>query len=399
MRSRWTRFPKPKCENESKRRSPFKTMKLPPLHFDWFTKHDPYTLMDLGKQLLQPLSKQDMVRGTSTKGYDATFKRFGGLTHGIVYAMELWDRCGQQVYVVGPKVADALRRTSLRGVTPDMLTMERGMLYIALPNCPWKIWGGARTKWHNVSGFYCSYSVRYNPTTNKPQVGLYFYIWGAPNERSDNPLDDVLFWFSVPLDDCPDDNDLEQHYGGTEVEVHDDIFGTHTEGVFSAVRQEFGAPTQEEKDQQRQMARNVFRLSVNLILYLQSEDAEVDVVDRDKERAKLRAAIGRAKKEGKRKKLRRRLDNMPRTVFRYIGPKMERALEEAERKPSERETVARVGPRRHLVRPHWRHYWVGSGENKRRVRRWIALFERGKGEPERTVTVLREGVYSSGEAT
>jgi len=342
---------------------------------------------------LESLSVEKFLAGYSTQTYDDTFQKFGPTAHSTMISMVMWARCGQHAYVVGPKVADALCRTNLTGIKPSMLTPTHSVFYIALPDCPWEQWGGAETQWHRVTGVYVLYTTRMNRETMKPELGIHCVVWGAPNEHSRNPLDDIVYWFSVPVGEA-EGSDLETHYGEAPVAT-EGVFGASVDEAF---QEEFSSTNEEHKTKQREMARNVFRLAVNLILYIQSEDAEVELLDRDPERKKLSAAIKRAKKPGNKKKLQRRLDNLPKTVIRYIGPKMERKLATAEREQAEREVGARSSPVRHLVRPHWNYYWVGSGENKRRVSRWIALYERGV-TAERTVTVVRETAQLDKERT
>lgn len=376
-------------------------MKLPRIHFDWMARWEDYKLYDAASTLLAPASTERLLGGHTTWQYENVFRELGSIAHGINFTMVLWERCGQNIYVVGPKVAQAMCDTDLTGIMPSMIKPEHRCFYIALADCPWVQWGGNETQWHQVTGLYVSYSTHHDPRTGEPRLALNFNVWGGPNERSSNQLDDVLYRFSVPVSDCPEDTDLETHYGGSVVNTVDDIFGVDAEAVFVGTEQnyipigEFSSDSQEDKNKQRQMARNVFRLAVNLILYLNSQGPEIDLLDREPERKKIREAIGRAKNPGKKKKLQRRLDNVPKTVLRYIGPKMEQKLVDAERESGER------GPggqrRRHLVRPHWNHYWVGTGESKKRVGRWIALHERGSAEIGRTVTVLRETVAEETE--
>jgi len=336
-------------------------------------------MYEAAEKALQSLSTERLLQGYSTDAYDQTFRALGPTAHSTTISMVTWDRCGQHVYVVGPKVADALRRTDLTGVKPSMIKAPHQVFYIALPDCPWEQWGGEDTQWHRVTGVYVSYQTRLNPRTFKPELGLTCVVWGAPNERSRHPLDDIVYWFSVPIGDCPEDSDLEQYY--SESSVASEVFGESSE---------FSSTNEEHKAKQGQTASNVFRLAVSLLLYVQSEGAEIEEVDREPERKKIRAAIKRAKKPGNKKKLQRRLDNIPKTVIRYIGPKMERKFADAEREYTERiSDGSRSSPVRHLVRPHFNYYWVGSGETKRRVSRWIAPYERGV-DPERIVTVVRE---------
>lgn len=356
-------------------------MRLPRLHYDHMQKHLP-ELLGLARASLDGVSTENLIDGKASDSWPGLASRIGYSGSQAMFAMVMFERCHQQVYAIGPKVADALCRTDLTGVTADMLEPPAPAFYVALPDCPWYIWGGDRSQWHQVGGFYVQKTTRLLRKEYRYRHGLHFFLWGMPNERSHGILDDAVYWFSVPIDT---DEDLEKQFGTSEVRLADKTFGD-----FSEPEQLENLDTDDPKVRERhiQSAKNCFHLTVNMMLYLASEEADVSVLDKNTERRKVEDRIKRAKNDGKRKKLERRLENMPRTVITYVGPAIE--SEATSRTASSSDQSDRAAPRAHLVRPHWRHYWVGKKGEQRRVRRWIHMFERGSGEPSRIITKFRE---------
>lgn len=365
-------------------------MRTPLYHYDVFNKHDEFELLPLARQTLSSCTTAELMEGCSTDSFDRAFHQLGSVAAKSGHAMVLFERHGQNIYLVGPRVADALSRTDLTGVTPEMVKPPQRSFYVALAECPWKQWGGEDTQWHRTTGIYVADGKRGDPTTLTMRRGLHFAMWGAANERSHGPLDDILYWFSVILDSCPEGRDLEEHFAGQDVMTTEDVFGINEPFAYG----EFASADEEVIAEQRRTVVKVFRMVINLMLYLQSEGAEIKLIDRQGQRKRIEDQIERAKSDGKKKKYRRKLDNVPTTQITYIGPQLEGRMAEHElRRVLDESEVGvrdeRSSPRRHLVRPHWHHYWVGKGKQKR-VRRWVGLFERGKGEVERTVHKIRE---------
>ena len=362
-------------------------MRMPPLHYDWMMKHLP-DLAGLARASLESVSTEGLIKGVASDSWPNLAATMGHSGSQSMFAMILFERCGQHVYAIGPKVSEALRSTNLTGVTADMLEAPEACFYVALPDSTWRIWGGDRTRWHTVEGFYVQKSSRFlmrqdEDTVGPKRHGLHFLLWGKSNAASHGPLDDAVYWYSVPIDA---DGDLEEQFGTSEVRVTDKTFGNSAD---SFQLEDLSTDDPKVRQEHIQTITSVFHLAVNMMLYLTSIEPDVSVLDHNVERRKVEAAIGRAKKDGKRKKLRRRLGNMPCTVITYVGPQIE-ASEPGNVGGSSSPEEGREAPRAHLVRPHWRHYWLGKKGSQRRVRRWIHMFERGAGDPDRTITKFRE---------
>ena len=221
-----------------------------------------------------------------------------------------------------------------------------------------------------------------------------FCIWGAPNECSISNADDAVLWHSIDLDAWKSSGeDLEGFFEKSRVMLAD---ADNPKGWVVEDPLHLGAalPGDEEQlEEQREMLRAVMRTVLNVCLYTSSEDADVDVVDNVENVATLRRQLGRAKAPGKRKKLERRIANVPRTRIVHIGPMFEVTSESAkdlEKLPCEHGGGTHASPIKHTVVPHYQRYWVGTGDERRTVWKYRGMFTRGSGKPERTIMKIRE---------
>lgn len=360
-------------------------MKIP-IHYDYIRNSQIAPLYDAVRETLAPLDATAIAAGMTNPAYERlAIQALSPSARAVMHAMACWERQGQQAYVVGPQVGAALASTDLTGIRSDCIgDMAADCVYVALRDSDVKIFGGS-TGWHRLSGMYLMRTLRCIDKKIRPALSL--VLWGAPNERASGPLDDAVFWFSLPVDDGK--HDLEQIYGDGPVfpsveECEADVFGWEELTLSSAAGPE-------DRKMIAEYLRQAFRLAMNLIVYLASQDADVEL-DRTTEerRVELETKRDRCRKPGKLKRFERQIAALPQHVVRYVGAKLEHEL--GATTPGGASGGTRAAPRRHVVRPHWRSYWVGSGDERRKVRRWIAPFVRGSGDPERTVTIVRETV-------
>lgn len=324
------------------------------------------------------------------------------------YMMALYERFGQNTYVIGPKVQDLFRRTDLAKITPDMISAPVPAFYIALADCPWTLWGGERTKMHHISGIYVSFTkvAHREPglpppktqelldvTKLKMQDCINIVLWGAANERSLDKFDDTILWYSINLEEWIEaGQDLETFFQQHSVmqDFSDDMT---QEGLAAKGLDPFSLPyipnNSDDLAAQRETLVSVLRLVLNLCLYMDSEDPELEVRDKKDEIAKLERELRGKKSPAKRKRLSRRIEGMPKTRYIYIGPMYEE-LAEQEAKARAHGGGTHASPIEHSVVPHWQRYWVGSGAARRVVWRHKGMYRRGGGKPDRTITKLRE---------
>lgn len=363
-------------------------MRTPLVHFDFMQRHVPFGRegYEVVRRSCRGLSDAELLDGVIS-GWLADLD---GTSRAIGFAMMLYERLGQNTFVVGPRVQDLFSRTSLSKVSPDMLVPPARAFYVALADCPWRIWGGDRTLWHHVSGAYVSFTVGHSESTgDTPCNGINFCIWGGPNARSVDNADDAVLWHSINLDLWEESGeDLETFFGGSRVMSASPGASDFGDGCVSLPDDE------DDLNEQREMVRHVMRTALNVCLYTSSEDPDLEVVDSAPNLDDLRRQLGRAKASGKRKKLERRIASAatgPKTRVVYIGPMFEAAPEPSRsgaRGGASPDTHA--SPVEHTVRPHYQRYWVGSGATRRRVWKYRAMHARGSGKPDRTVTKIRE---------
>ena len=369
-------------------------LQTPSFHYDLMRQEVPegWLLFEAIRRAHERLSNEDLLQGRVSKFLD----ELDPTSKAMCYAMLMYERFDQHTFVVGPRVQDLFRRTELTNVTEDMIVPPAGAFYVGLPHCPWKVWGGSRTRLHEVRGVYVSFS-RAIPHRDEDvsRRCANFVIWGGTNERSVGPGDDAVLWHSVNLDRCFDSGqNLEEFFRQSRVmtakkgdegswDGHDpldpDPFDTSGLPEDEAVLLE-----------QQQMLVNVLRLALNVCLYTASEEPDLEVVDPADEAADLRRQIARKKSEGKRRKLERRLQNLKRTRIVYIGPLFEQMEEPASRGASSSLGGTHASPIEHSVPPHYQRYWVGSEERRRRVWRYKGMYVRGTGKPDRTIVKIRE---------
>ena len=362
-------------------------LRTPQIHFDYMRRTVPegFQLYELVRRTHAKLTDDDLRAGVITE----VLNRIDGLSRHMTYAMLLYDRAGQNTYVIGPRVQELFRRTALSKVTRDLVVPPSFGLYVALPSCPLRIWGGERTGMHELRGIYVSFArwVHRDASVKIPSDGIHFVLWGAPNARSTGPGDDAVLWFSLDLDQCfGDGEDLEFFFHQHDVMVADASAATRWEGDDPfALRHEPLIPKDPERlAEQRATLVASLRLVLNLCLYVSSEDPDLEIDDLGQEAERLGREMSRKKAGGKKKKLERRIAQMSRTKYVYVGPQFER------REKGAGGGGPHAAPVEHQVRPHWQHYWTGTGDERRRVLVYKGMYVRGSGTPERTVIKFRE---------
>lgn len=392
------------------------TLKTPKLHFDFVQQSSPEVRslhwMMMGQH--RGITDDDLRRGICS----SLVHQLEGSPKAMAYHMMLFDRFGQNSYVVGPRVQDMFRRTDLSKITSDMLVAPQTSFYIALPECPWRIWGGDRTQWHEVQGIYVAFvdavnrsdvhgdyqAVSTKELALKGEHGVQVLLWGGPNERSLNNTDDAVLWFSLNLEEwVRKGDDLETFFRHHEVMKADADNVDRWMGVDPA--DPFATPLIPEARvdilEQRETLISAMRLLFNLCLYIGSDEPELetdDTADRlRKEIGQKKAQAAAKKSAGKRKKIERQRKNLEeqlaaasRTRIVYVGPMFEDVAEKERREQTGGGGGSHGTPIEHAVRPHWQNYWVGSGDDRRRILRHKGMYRRGSGKPDRTIVKLRE---------
>ena len=377
----------------------------PTFHYDFLlSSPGAPQFQEIVERQFRSFSDAELIGGTIPQ----FLNELDGTTRMSSYMAHLYKRFGQHTFVVGPKVQELFRRTKLAKITPEMITPPAAAFYIGVADCPWQLWGGNRTKLHNLTGIYVSFSKVYQgpqppggykvgdplPPGTEVHDCINIMLWGKANERSLDKFDDTVLWFSISLDKwMKAGQDLETFFQNHSVMTAD----TDDLKDWNPTANELDpfAPAYIPEDLnnlaiQRDMLVNVLRLVLNVCLYMGSEEPDLIVEDgRDKARA-LREKISKKKSPGKRKKLERQLANLPRTRLVYVGPLFEELPDGRPDETGEYLGGTHASPVEHGVSPHWQRYHVGSGEDRSIKWRLKGMYVRGSGKADRTITKIRE---------
>lgn len=340
------------------------------LHFDQILKADPgrKSIIDAciaGRKLNPHVNFDVLCIGLEKK---ASMFPAGAVTTAL---MALHIENGQQTFVLGEHMTSMLEHTSIAEVSRDELRVPYSTFYVALTKCDHRLWGGSRTQWHNVSGFY----VHMDETT---QV-LTVMAWAEENERSIMAGDDAHVWARLQLG--ARDEDLEtavlKLLSSDKNDRSDPIIDPFD--ILDGRRGD--AYRDEARAAQVQTMQAMFRIAVNLSLYLASQAPDVERVA-DEQAEKLQRKITTAKSPGKRKKLERQLTQRSKATIIHVGRTIEAQAQTQ---------VARHGSvSAHWVRGHWHHYWTGKGRTVK-TRKWVMPYPKGLDTPEqRTYQVEQE---------
>jgi len=325
------------------------------LHFDHMARHYPGRTRDVQRLIdakVLHLGMDHLSEGLVSLG---SFP-----AQAVAQVVQAYHKVqGRQTFEVPPLVAEMLEHTSLEGMTPAELRFPYTTFYVALPDTEMRIWGGTRTQWHQVGGFYVSLDAQ----------SLTIYVWGMENDRSLGPGDDASQWAVLNLHLDGDLESMVTRLLQDATHRRDDpiidpivdipmiLEGTHADGLVG-----------EKYEEQMEVLRSCFRIAVNLALYLATEKPDVEERP-DKGIAKLRRRV-----EGSKGPKRRKFEEMleRRTVVKRVGGNLARSLAA---------TRAAHGPVRGTwVRGHWRRYWTGPGR-KVCEQRWILPHPRGVEQP------------------
>lgn len=267
---------------------------------------------------------------------------------------------GQQTFVVGEHLASMLEHTNLEGITIEELRMPYPIFYVALPGCKHRVWGGTRTQWHNVDGFYVHLS---------PEA-FTIMAWGAHNEKSFGIGDDAHIWVRLNLYD-EHGNLRAEDLESMVYRLLRDMSNERNDPIIDPVAIIEGSQddgiTDEVRAVQTETLTAMYRIAVNLALYLASTDAETDA-EEDPRTRELHRQLGRVRSEGKRKKIQRQLDNRSKATVVRVGKSIETTAAEQVRQHG--------NVRAHWVRGHYHHYWTGKGRTTK-IRKWIMPYPKG----------------------
>jgi len=334
-------------------------MKKATLHLEFVHKNLPSIglLLESAAQELSPETYLDTVV--------KLFPTVGGLlpssfaTQALAVSVMRYIHHGRQAFEIGPRLQEMLSATSLRGIDFEDLRLPYDAFYLALRDCPWKLWGGS-SGWHRIDGVYVSV---------EEDGRILFACWGRPHGTDHG--DDAIRWWRIDMKNAVADFEDLEHYLQQLL--------TDTKKHLVEVT---GMDDPEVERETLQTSAGVVRVVFNLAQYLSSAGAETSKrVDRTRtrQRARIEKKLQKAKNERVRLSLLERLDHLPvPSIVTVVGASIDR---EPSNSP---EKGPRSAVKRHWVRGHWRDVPYGPrsvplSERPRR-RTWLQPFLRGEGD-------------------
>ena len=316
--------------------------------------------------------RRNMALGRAMKGQP-------GADSLLFRAMTDYVVAGQNAYVVGPEMQQQLARTSLDAVQPWMVKPPYDAWALALPNCPWAIWGPEERRMLPVRGV---------TLTLEGDSGILSMVLWAPTldvaARLEQYHPEIRRLDPAALREAVKAN---AWLGNDSYLALPLVAAFEAEGgIEGFVEEEWARVTENHVDfkgwpkaavEETQATRAmILRIVFGVMLYLQAEGADLSP-DALREAARRRAEeaqekLARTRSAGKRKKLERGLPKASGGTVVWLGRRIE---EDAWAHDAGEGGATR---RRHWVRGHWK----GQPRKHLRAIIWIQPYERGGG-PER----------------
>lgn len=261
---------------------------------------------------------------------------------------------GQQVFVVGPKFQQLLLETEATNIPASKLKLPYQFMYMALPGCPWRIWGGHRTGMHKIAGVYLA--------CLDGKIG--YLAWAKENRASFDRTDDATFAITLDLAHVP-------RLSGDDDAVDLETFAAHlmTQANYdsSDVGIRINEAPQAAREEHHQSVINLVRVCSNLILYVNSLNAETTRVQPEHTKKSNKAKKKRAAKEEAK-------HGACQAKITWVGASYERERERSSGHGSGEGTSMWT-----YRRGHFHHYWTGPRKDAagnpqlgtERVLRWV----------------------------
>ena len=328
-------------------------MKKPLNHHDHAVRHNPEM-----RKLIEHV--EDHKRRTGSTQVRVPMAGNPGMTMSTYYAVNAlleYRAYGKQSFVVGPNLQEGFCNTGLQSVPREALKMPYDCFWLALPDCPWKIWN-PDTGFHEVQGAYVwmlDDDIDEQGNRILDSERLVVWIWGKPNENSKNQNDHACSWAEFSLGECyADGGDLEDYMVKT--------FQPHRERNDEG---HSGMPSNLQESQ-TDLMKGVYRIAVNLMLYLQTDCADLDAPPKPPKGGKVHGG----KKYRRGKALRGKFRKEVKGTVTTVAPSIEKLIGEQKARMVESGGICV------WVRGHWQHYWYGSGMGRVRLPKWKLPFLR-----------------------
>lgn len=256
---------------------------------------------------------------------------------------------GDKVFVLSNDLAWALKETELRKYPADDLRLPYRTIYIEIPD-GYRVFNHD-TGWHNVIGCYVSESEREDGKRWR-------ILMVGESKDKDNAADDALFFFAI---DLSNGNTVEQCLSECR-----DTHKSFNSLAYAGVPLELFDEVEDENEK-------LFRLIMNVVLYVTNPDADAVFTDASPEYRALKDRLHKAQgtKKERIKAQMRTVSSRPRIV---LGGSL--VVDRHQDDPEGLQGTHRgISDGRHwkvrtLVRGHWRSQPCGKGHMDRRPT-WI----------------------------
>lgn len=346
-------------------------MEAPQIHYDYFLGVNPQWRSTITKALQGDIALLQQ-----------TVMLQGGFRPSLAVALQTtysFAKCGQQVFVVGPKYQRMFSDTPCDHIPDVFFKLPHDCFYIALPECEHQTWT-PEFGYHKIAGVYVFKAT---------ERDILFVIWGVENENAQVVGDDTLFWIRMDPDETPA-TVLDDGVRILDIDKQVENILTHRENEVS----DPGMDTPDDKRAgQIETGRTLLRIAINAILHLNSNDADTE---RDTSRPARKKAKAQAikKKLARKKKVRERdkrkaeekIASMSEAIIIWLGRK------------TENNPKVRVPRKGHgggggtwlARRGHRHHYWIGKRHvnedgkrvGERLILKWVAPVYRMPGDPD-----------------
>ena len=314
------------------------------LHFEkWYShiekKHrqklTPYQVMALMFRNVEELGKVLIENGIEPDQ---------NVAFNIHNAILSFCRGGRQAFEIGPELCEQFAATDLSNVTAEHVRMPYSSFYLSIPKDTAQIWGGSRTKFHDVEGVYVS---EHHETKN-----LMLVIFGAANERSINAQDDgVVFMKLNILKMKQEDQSFHDYIEKTLTKVVTYEPGNFIDDPDSSLDPENLKRSELLRKHTDDCIRVLARIVINSVLYISSPKSEIETDEKHERDAIAIETLCKNEmrlKPGKLKKLATKISKRKKTRLSQLAPTLEKELTKK----------TRAG---FWVRGHWQIYWTGEG--------------------------------------
>ena len=327
-----------------------KTVRRPLLHYEQLLgEGSPFVSSEL-RTIVDWCVEQEGKNPDKFIDYSRYVSLFGHSASMLIEFLVGYQMFGQQVFVTGPRLQKMFEHTSIEHIPESVLKAPYPVFYIALADCPWRLYNGTTQgdlMAHTATGVY----VLRDDDSNR----LKLFIWGKdPKTEDPSQADDAVCWYDMDLKTAfATDGGLEGYIQGAMRDAQRDA---STPGCsWSDLGKTIGTEAMlEAQNRHHNTLIRIVRVVINMMIYLQFQGALVEADPEygawKQERKEIRHAIKRTSKPKKVRVLQKRLARIPIANVVWLGRDIEQG----------KDTLIETddGEKR-LVRQHWRkgHWW------------------------------------------